>query len=521
MNSFVHRAGHDTAIGRLIVATLVLSAMTAALHARDHCAPGACAAADAAEPPAGPSGNLHPIPSADALAGALQGLKEIFKPYPPAKAEDKIKVAEKLISDNEKSPGDLNSQYVLLHEAAELFAAAGDLPAALKAVDDLAGVFAIDVAQEKLSILKRAKVGRLSPSAASAYADATLTLGWGAMRRGDFESANRAVSLAAGAVHEAQDPKLTSAAQALTAEAHRALGEAGQARAAEEKLKTQPNDPSANLGAGRFLCFYRGDWTRGLPMLAKGSDPTLKALAESDLAPPTDADAQLALGQKWGELAGRDTTFARAQLRQRATYWYALAEAGLGGLKKVLAQRRIADLNRSDASDPASFTSRELTLAKLLNDPSHWIVKNGKWDNATGRFHGEGDAEIDLDTPLPPDIVFSFHINVISGSRPRMHFEGTGMTFANEGRGRNLYPHGTKAPEPHFMYENNQPHALKFKLAANHFEIAIDGNTAFTGTYKAAKSIHLRLRAGDSWSRGTTEFWGFEVESLPNGMGGK
>ena len=40
---------------------------------------------------------------------------------------------------------------------------------------------------------------------------------------------------------------------------------------AMETLKGKPDDPEANLIAGKYLCLAKGDWPNGLPMLAKSS----------------------------------------------------------------------------------------------------------------------------------------------------------------------------------------------------------------------------------------------------------
>ena len=45
-------------------------------------------------------------------------------------------------------------------------------------------------------------------------------------------------------------------------------------------LEKQPGDPTANLAAGRYYCFVKGDWEMGIPMLALGSETALKELAE-------------------------------------------------------------------------------------------------------------------------------------------------------------------------------------------------------------------------------------------------
>ena len=52
---------------------------------------------------------------------------------------------------------------------------------------------------------------------------------------------------------------------------------------ADEKLKTNPDDPQANLALGRYRCFAKGDWEAGLPLLAKSGDAALASLAKKAL----------------------------------------------------------------------------------------------------------------------------------------------------------------------------------------------------------------------------------------------
>ncbi len=55
--------------------------------------------------------------------------------------------------------------------------------------------------------------------------------------------------------------------------------EYGRIEPARTLLKTNPNDAEANAAVGRFLCLGKGDWSAGLPLLAKGSPGPLKELA--------------------------------------------------------------------------------------------------------------------------------------------------------------------------------------------------------------------------------------------------
>src|SRR5262249_11506693 len=125
---------------------------------------------------------------------------------------------------------------------------------------------------------------------------------------------------------------------ALT-KAHEAL------KGASDTLRQQPDEPGANLVLGKFTCFAKGDWKKGLPMLVKGSDENLNTLAEKDLAKPTDGGERVSVGDGWWELAETEVVKARkAKIRQRAAYWYRLARPSLQGLALTKIDRRLESL---------------------------------------------------------------------------------------------------------------------------------------------------------------------------------
>ena len=62
-----------------------------------------------------------------------------------------------------------------------------------------------------------------------------------------------------------------------------------------------PEDPAANLAVGRYLAFAKGDFVRGCEHLVKGSDATIAAAAQKQLAAQDDND-QLAAIEAWNSL---------------------------------------------------------------------------------------------------------------------------------------------------------------------------------------------------------------------------
>ena len=115
--------------------------------------------------------------------------------------------------------------------------------------------------------------------------------------------------------------------------------------AAWNVLEQDPVDPAANLAAGRYLCFVEGQWTRGVPMLALGSDVDLKAVAVKDLRGANSAEDQAAIGDGWWNLAQRGKGAQRDAMLVRAGWWYRQAEPALrGGLGGLRVKQRLDEL---------------------------------------------------------------------------------------------------------------------------------------------------------------------------------
>jgi hypothetical protein len=369
----------------------------------------------AEDAPPAPAANLQPVPDAASQAAAIKVLKELFKPYPPTRAEEKVKVAKKLMDQAAASGNDLVTQFVVLHEAAELSAAVGDIQAAMHAIDEIGKHFAIDPGAEKLLILSRAKSVHLNADAASAGADAALQIGADEIHKGDFDGAARAAGLAAGFVRQTQDVKLNLASQTLTNDVRKAQAESARVKTAEVKLKADPADSGANLTVGRFLCFWRGDWTRGLPLLAQGSDAALKSIAAADIAAPKEPAVQFALAEKWLALAGKETGTPRTQIRQHAATWYEQAQAGLGGLQKSLAEKRLAELHETTAPPGSSATTGGhgtwIDLLRMVDPKRDAQAGNWKLENSVLTSNNQNGARVQIPY-FPPEeydyrIVFS------------------------------------------------------------------------------------------------------------------
>ncbi|MDB5320250.1 MAG: hypothetical protein JWN40_1881 [Phycisphaerales bacterium] len=164
-----------------------------------------------------------------------------------------------------------------------------------------------------------------------------------AILRGDYDQAVKSATAADAAARAANDPALAATAAQRLTDVRLLQAEAAKAAPAIAKLAIAPDDAGANVEAGRFLCFWRGEWDKGLPLLSKGSDSGLKAIAQEDLAAGADVPMQFAVANAWWDLAANLEGPPRAYAQDRAAEGYVKVVAKLEGLNHVTAQKRIAE----------------------------------------------------------------------------------------------------------------------------------------------------------------------------------
>ena len=105
---------------------------------------------------------------------------------------------------------------------------------------------------------------------------------------------------------------------------------------ASKKLQAQPNDPEACLLVGQHACFFNGDWAKGLPLLAKSTDPKVKLAATKDLeAHDNDVTSRLAAADAWYDVLTSMDPYSRKLLSQRIQSVYSKSIVVTSGLTKL------------------------------------------------------------------------------------------------------------------------------------------------------------------------------------------
>lgn len=295
-----------------------------------------------------------PVPDAAAQAQVEKTVKDLFKTeYARRTPQSQAALAKTLIQQAKQTNDDPTARYVLLREARDLAAAAPDLATAFQAVDELARSYQVEALDLDIAVLSAAGKIAKSPESLIAIAHAATSLSEKAVVADRYEEASSLLGKAESSARNAQDIPLFTRIQGRRRDLSELQKEYARVKASEKILADQPDDPAAALAVGRFLCLMKNDWERGLPLLAKGSDGTLKAAAEKELAHPTETAAALEVADAWWDIASaqKDPNLRRT-LITHARPWYTQAVPGLSGLSKARIEKRLDEIEQSHASAP-------------------------------------------------------------------------------------------------------------------------------------------------------------------------
>ena len=211
-------------------------------------------------------------------------------------------------------------------------------------IDALAERFEVDGPALKRQTLIAAATAPRTPTAAQSLAAACLEAMDTAAAAEQYDVAMQYARAAYAAAGKARDAAMVKDVVDRGRAVVALQREAAEAQAARAVLAKTPDDRQANLTCGRYACLVKNDWSRGLPMLARGSDASWQKLAEQELAAPVAAVAQVELAEQWARLAEGESGPAHAALVEHAASWYRKALATVQGPQKAKIIARLAEL---------------------------------------------------------------------------------------------------------------------------------------------------------------------------------
>jgi serine/threonine protein kinase len=278
-----------------------------------------------------------PEPPAEAQKQKLELIRELFKEeYAKRTPQDQRVLAQKLLQKGQETAEDSAARFVLLREARELATLGGDTETALAAIDGLSASFAVDAVGMKLSLLNRLAPTAKDPEAARSMALHYLSVISDAITIDNYESATAAAAKAEPLAKIAQDIGLVSRAQDSKKDVA-ALKEEYQ-KVKRFLDKPAEGDPEA---LGKYWCFVKGDWERGLRLLAT-TKSSLAAAVEKDLADPKDPEKQIEVADGWWAIAQKEKSpWRKARILARAVRWYEIALPAATGLSRAKIEKRL------------------------------------------------------------------------------------------------------------------------------------------------------------------------------------
>jgi hypothetical protein len=289
-----------------------------------------------------------PIPDEVASKKSNQLIKTIFgKKYHAAKtALQKRFVALAMLDETKKVEPGSADEYALCRAGWKIALESGDYQTAEKfrlrlvegyAVPDDLELQAETVRRFSLARLSFADADRLLIMAQHAIDDAAYA--------DDYDTALEMQEIAEGLARRLRD---TESVRML-----RGRGTALKRLAREyEKISSllstveSNDDAHANFQVGRYFCLFKGQWQRGLPLLAEGSEIQLRRLAVAELTASINPSDQIAVADGWWALSRDATTVDREQLQRHAVQIYEQAISGLQGLAKTKVSMRIDEFQR-------------------------------------------------------------------------------------------------------------------------------------------------------------------------------
>jgi WD40 repeat protein len=283
------------------------------------------------------------VPKTAELVKSRSLIKEVFA-ADFAKATDdngRRGLATKLLDQARQQENAAVERYAALEAAQQLAIDGKAIQLAIEIADEFGVWFEGDSIARLVEVAQGLSATCRSTQERASLAKAALQLVDDATAADRYIDASRLVEVATSAALAARNPALQEAAKVVSERVEAARAAVVTYQNALKLLAKDPADPAANLVAGRFLCFLRGDWQNGVPHLARSSDANLRKAAEQELAKPDDVDDWEALGDLWQAAAEAASPSDRPACAASAEFWYAKALEASTGLRKVKLQRSL------------------------------------------------------------------------------------------------------------------------------------------------------------------------------------
>jgi hypothetical protein len=316
------------------------------------------------------------VPPPDALKSARSLLRDIYGARLDAAKTpvDHVKLARAFLTAGAERDLAPQSCYVLLDQARRSAMAAGDLAIAFEAINVLSASFQLDANALRDEAVKQTARKLRDDDAHEAWLKTVMPFIDESIDSDRYEGARQAALLAGMVSHKFKNKDTTLQTVKLRRKAERLGRQYALVTAAGKKLQTDKGNAQARGVIGRWHCFIKAEWDKGLPMLAGGDDAKQKAIAQVELSKPTEATAQVTLADGWWRLSQSMTDPAKGHTQAHAAQWYRKALPGLKGLVRKKAEIRMAFIDERAVSPKPAPGGQPVRTVNAKWEP---IAKDG------------------------------------------------------------------------------------------------------------------------------------------------
>lgn len=347
-----------------------------------------------------------PVPDKALITAKTKEVRALFKSdFASRDPAARATLAERLARSALETSDDPAGAYVLATEARDQAIQSGDFETFTTLGRFLTERFGVETYDE--DILAFGKLQNMSGKPAEWYQRLFEEISRrvdDATARDDFDRAGKYAGVARATAAKANDTATAQQWAARSKDLATLKTQFGSYKAAEEVLRTSPDDASAHTKWGTYLCLLKGNFSGGLPHLQRGSDAALAALAKRDSNPNRNTAETIAIADEWWNLGEKNKSF-RTHGRRHAAEMYREALPQVSGLVVAKIEKRLKELDAETGGRPTGGNPVENLLTS-----SPWLVRwervNDRGDRVPGNGNGNGDGNGN-DHPDEETITFS------------------------------------------------------------------------------------------------------------------
>ena len=390
---------------------------------------------DKGEKPA--TDNREPVPDTELQEKKRKQIASVFPLADDSTFDEKVAHAKKLRHTGIGIKGDKPAEYVLFEMSREVAASAGDSKVAMQAIDELDKRFQVQAVKLRADTIATAAKSDVDDSVKKETVRQGLAVIDQLLTENNPTEADRLVT---GLLAVTENLNEAGQIAELTKRRNQGRQLLDNQKATQEARKTlleNPEDTDAALTLGKHFAFDQGDWQRGLPLLAAGSDEKLKSLAENEIAVPTLLIDRKRVADGWFALGESSDGIAAEHLKARAAMWYEKIKDDVKGLTKAQVERRLEDLesfkvsggtvykpvrnktavvNRSPQNTPTNpSTAKPIDLLSAVNIERDRL--HGAWRLSDGQLFSPTTygAVLKLPATVPDEYQLAFDVERKSG----------------------------------------------------------------------------------------------------------